>query len=310
MESNRFRPVFCIGECMVELSESTTGCLTRSFGGDTLNTALYLARLGVAVDYVTALGADPFSGEMLAAWEAEGIGTRLIPRLQGFLPGLYLIRTDVAGERTFHYWRDSAPVKRLFNLPQMGDIEAALDQAGMIYLSGITLSLFDPDSRDQLFRVLASARSNGARVAFDTNFRPRGWPDLAVAQEVYARAFAASDLVLASVEDHALLFGSASPEDTMQRLRAANVNEIVVKHADPCCDVWLGDIMERVPATAVADVIDTTAAGDSFAAAYIAARLRGESPVASARAGHRLAGEVVRHRGAIIPRDAMPKEPT
>src|ERR1700679_2795869 len=62
----------CIGECMVELSEHPDGMLTRGFGGDTLNTALYLARLGVAVDYVTALGTDPFSDEMVQAWAAEG----------------------------------------------------------------------------------------------------------------------------------------------------------------------------------------------------------------------------------------------
>ena len=55
-----------------------------------------------------------------------------------------------------------------------------------------------------------------------------------------------------------------------------------------------------------APVVDTTAAGDSFAAAYIAARLAGAEPVEAARAGHRLAGVVVCHPGAIIPRAAMP----
>jgi 2-dehydro-3-deoxygluconokinase len=61
-----------------------------------------------------------------------------------------------------------------------------------------------------------------------------------------------------------------------------------------------------VPGTPVDDVVDTTAAGDSFAAAYLHARLSGESPRSAAAAGHRLAGQVVRYRGAIIPRDAMP----
>jgi 2-dehydro-3-deoxygluconokinase len=53
-------------------------------------------------------------------------------------------------------------------------------------------------------------------------------------------------------------------------------------------------------------VVDTTAAGDSFAAAYIAARLTGADPIEAARAGHRLASVVVCHPGAIIPRSAMP----
>ena len=308
--------VACIGECMVELSEQADGTLTRSFGGDTLNTAVYLARLGVPVDYVTALGTDPFSDAMLQAWAAEGIGIGLIPRVPDRLPGLYLIRTDAGGERQFFYWRDSAPVRQLFRLPQAGAIEAALCRAGLIYLSGITLSLFDEASRDRLFLALARARQDGARIAFDTNFRPRGWPDLAVARDVYDRAFRGSDVVLASVEDHMLLHGAAEAEvmiggAVIDRLRRAGVPEAVVKLATPAghvpaCHVMAGGASVTVEAEPVRDVIDTTAAGDSFAAAYLAARRAGCSPAAAARAGHRLAGTVVRYRGAIIPQAAMP----
>lgn len=304
------RPILCIGECMVELSEDPHGRLTRGFGGDTLNTALYLARLGVPVSYVTALGADDFSGEMLAAWAEEGIDTDLIPRLPGTLPGLYLIRTDATGERSFHYWRDSAPVRRLMTLPALHAIAAAMRRAATIYLSGITLSLFDPPSRDRLFTLLAGARAAGAKVAFDTNFRPRGWPDRPLAECAYAQAFATADLVFASVEDHALLFGSADPEAVITRLHAAGVGEIVVKCAEPACHVIEGDTRATIPAAPVAEVIDTTAAGDSFAAAYLAARRTGRPPAEAAAAGHRLAARVIAHRGAIIPRTAMPQDLT
>ena len=91
--------VASIGECMIELSPAAGGLLSRSYGGDTLNTAVYLARLGVAVDYVTALGDDPWSDEMLGAWQAEGVGTDLVVRVPGRLPGLYLISTDDDGQR-------------------------------------------------------------------------------------------------------------------------------------------------------------------------------------------------------------------
>lgn len=300
----------CIGECMVELSERPDGTITRSFGGDTLNTALYLSRLGVATDYVTALGEDDLSDQMLAAWQREAIGTALVARVPGRLPGLYLIRTDARGERTFLYWRDSAPVRQLFLLPQTAGIEDAVCRAALIYVSGITLSLFDAASRDRLFALLARARASGARVAFDTNFRPRGWPDLAEARRVYDRAFAHADLVFASVEDHGLLYGSADPDAVLDRLRTAGIGEIIVKHATPSCRVLADGVDETVAAPAVADVVDTTAAGDSFAAAYLAARHAGIAPVQAARAGHRLAGAVVRHHGAIIPLAAMPAPQT
>ena len=299
--------VACIGECMVELSEHADGSLTRAFGGDTLNTALYLSRLGIPTDYVTALGDDPFSAAMLDAWAAEGIGTALIPRLPGRLPGLYLIRTDGRGERQFLYWRDSAPVRQLFRLPETLALEDAVCMAGTVYLSGITLSLFDADSRGRLFRLLARARAGGTRVAFDTNFRPRGWPGLEEARTAFEQAFRASDLVFASVEDHALLHEDDDPASVRARIAAAGVGEIVVKLATPACSVFAGTADCIVTAPPVAHVVDTTAAGDSFAAGYLAARLRGLEPAQAAAAGHRLAGAVVGHRGAIIPRDAMPR---
>ena len=93
--------VACIGECMIELREEADGRLSRGYGGDTFNTAAYLARLGTQIDYITALGDDSWSDELIAAWNAEGVGTQRVLRLPGRLPGLYIIQTDPKGERRF-----------------------------------------------------------------------------------------------------------------------------------------------------------------------------------------------------------------
>ncbi len=293
--------IACIGECMVELREQPDGLLRRSHGGDTLNTAVYLARLGARVDYVTALGDDAWSDEMVAHWQAEGIGTSLVQRLPGQLPGLYIIQTDASGERRFLYWRDNAAAKRLF-----GHLDAtALQAFDLLYLSGITLSIYDEAGRAALFRALAEASRRGARVVFDTNFRPRGWPDFAVARGLYARMFAAADIVLASTEDLALLFGEAGEAELL--LHAAPGKEIVLKLADMASRVVHAGAEVGVQAAPVPRVVDTTAAGDSFAAAYLVARLAGAPPRDAAQAGHDLAGQVVGHPGAIIPRAAMPR---
>ena len=108
----------------MELRELADGSLRRGFGGDTLNTAVYLARLGVAVDYVTALGDDGWSDEMVAAWAGEGIGTGLVQRVPGRLPGLYIIQTDAAGERRFLHWRESAAARLLFEVGDRAALEA------------------------------------------------------------------------------------------------------------------------------------------------------------------------------------------
>jgi 2-dehydro-3-deoxygluconokinase len=289
---------------MVELKQADGGLFSRGYGGDTLNTAVYLARLGVDVDYVTALGDDPLSDEMIAGWAAEGVRTEQVLRLPGKLPGLYMIQTDDKGERRFFHWRDSAAARSLMDLPQTPEILNSLAGYDVIYLSAITLSLYGGEGRARLFAALGRARESGARFAFDTNFRARGWPDLDIARAVFREAFATADIVLASTEDLLPLYPGESSENVLARIPGA---EVVLKLSEPASIVRLEGVPYPIKAKPVeAPVVDTTAAGDSFAAAYVAARLVGADPIEAARAGHRLAGAVVCHPGAIIPRAEMP----
>ena len=65
----------CIGECMIEISriDLENGSTRLGFAGDTLNTAIYLARPGCDVSYLTNLGTDAFSGRMVRQFVDEGI---------------------------------------------------------------------------------------------------------------------------------------------------------------------------------------------------------------------------------------------
>jgi 2-dehydro-3-deoxygluconokinase len=241
---------------------------------------------------------------MIAGWAAEGVGISRVARLPGKLPGLYMIQTDDQGERRFFHWRDSAAARSLMDLPQTPEILDALAGYDVIYLSAITLSLYGAEGRARLFAALGHARENGARFAFDTNFRARGWPDLDVARAVFQEAFAAADIVLASTEDLLPLYPGVSNETLLARIPGP---EVVLKLSEPASIVRLEGVPYPIKAKPVeAPIVDTTAAGDSFAAAYVAARLVGADPIEAARAGHRLAGVVVCHPGAIIPRAEMP----
>lgn len=297
--------VAAMGECMIELFRRPDGSLTMGFGGDTLNTAVYMARLGTPVSYVTALGDDTISADMLAGWEAEGVDTAQVLRLSGRLPGLYLIETDPQGERRFLYWRDNAPARDLFVLPQTPALLSALEEYDLLYLSGISLAIWGEAGRAELYGLLDRVRARGGRVAFDTNWRPRLWPDKAVARQAYEEVLARTDIALPGVADLRDLFGDGDADAVLARIQSAGVPEIVVKLEEPGCLVVAGDLMQEVPAERVAQVVDTTAAGDSFSAGYLSARLAGHYPVAAARCGHRLAAIVIQHRGAIVPREAM-----
>ena len=286
-------------------TRTAAGRITRAWGGDTLNTAVYLRRLGVAVDYITALGDDAWSDEMLAGWRAEGVGTARVLRMAGRLPGLYVIQTDATGERRFSYWRDRAPAREIFSCAESATLAAALASSSHIYLSGITLSLYDTAGRAALLDALDGAKAHGAHIIFDTNFRPRGWPDRDVARAVYGELFKRADIVFASTEDIEPLFARAA-EDVLAAM--AGHAEVILKLATPMCRLIIGGARCEIAAIPVAEVVDTTAAGDSFAAGYLAARLASHPPEDAARTGHRVAGCVVQHHGAIIPRDAMPKD--
>ncbi len=295
--------VVCVGEVMVELARGADGRYGLSFGGDTFNTAVYLARAGVDAAYATAMGDDPYSDALLALATAETVASDLIVRVPGRMPGLYLIETDDKGERRFFYWRDTSPARELFELPDWSRIAQALLSARLVYFSGVTLSLYSNIGLGRFLAALEVARQNKVLVAFDGNFRPRGWKgDLTRTRTVFGEALKRVDIALPTFDDEALLWGDANPEATVARLQAFGIGEIVVKNGPNSALCASGADREHVPVPNVVVPVDTTAAGDSFNAAYLAGRLTGAAPVVAAGAAHALAGEVIRHRGAIMPR--------
>jgi len=301
--------VASIGECMIELRHQGETRLELAHGGDTLNFAVYLARLtrdrGVGVDYVTALGDDSYSDAMLALWRAEGIGCDLVARLPGRLPGLYTIRTDQRGERTFTYWRSAAAARDMLRGERARDIASRLVGHDLLYLSGITLSILDPSQRATLMALADALRARGGRVAFDSNFRPAGWPDRDEARAAFDGMLRRVDIALPTQDDDQALFGVQDATDCARRLHDLGVGEVVVKLGALGCFLSLQDRTARVPAEPAARVVDSTAAGDSFNAGYLAARLAGIEPEMAALHGNRLAARVIAHPGAIIPVAAM-----
>lgn len=295
--------IISVGEVMIEMARGNDGRFSQGCGGDTFNTAVYLARQGLDVAYATALGDDRYSDAIAALAAAEGVSTDLTLRVPNRLPGLYMIETDAEGERSFHYWRESSPARELFEFPEWGKIAESLLNARLIYFSGITLSIYSNTGLGRFLAILEMARKNGAKVAFDGNYRPRGWKgDIQRTRTVFMEALKRVDLALPTFDDEALLWGDASPEATIGRLQAFGIAEVAVKNGPNSALVSAGAEQEFVPVPDVVVPVDTTAAGDSFNAGYIAARLAGEKPREAALAGHRLAAEKIKHRGAIMPR--------
>ena len=226
--------VVSFGECMLELQGQAFGDMRQTYGGDTLNTAVYLARCGRAqglqVDYATALGDDPLSTGLLQRWAAEGLGTGLVRRLPGRLPGLYLIEVDASGERRFRYWRDQAAARDHFDAPDGSTpLEQAAGQIDLLYLSGISLAILPPAGRERLAAVCAALRRRGAGVAFDNNYRPRLWPDVAEARHWFSRFTALASTALMTLDDEMAVWGQPDAGAQLQATLAGPAPELVVK---------------------------------------------------------------------------------
>jgi 2-dehydro-3-deoxygluconokinase len=302
MSEQKARAV-CVGEVLIEMARGADGRFSLSCGGDTFNTAVYLARAGLDVAFATALGDDAYSDSIMALAAAEDIADNMMLRVAGRLPGLCLIENNATGERRSRYWRAGAPACELFELPDWMRVADGLMSARLIYFSGITLSLYSNTGLGRFLALLEAARAQGAKVAFDGNFRPRGWKgDLARTRTVFVEALKRVDIALPTFDDEAVLWGDPSPETTVARLQAFGIGEIVVKNGPSSALVAVAGAQEFVPVPEVMVPVDATAAGDGFNAGYLAARLTGTEAVQAASAAHRLAGNVIRHHGAFVPR--------
>lgn len=294
--------ILSVGEAMLELSQSERPeCWHLGIAGDTLNTAWYLRRLlGVdwRVGYVSRVGEGRFSDRMLAFLGAEGIEAAHVSRDPIREIGLYAISLE-DGERSFTYWRDNSAARLLAE--DAGRLHAALAGCDLAYLSGITLAVVGARGREKLRAALTAARAAGTRLVFDPNLRPRLWPDAGTMRAAVEEAAALADLVMPSFDDEAAHFGDADPEATVARYLALGARQVVVKNGGgPMAFGGAGG------AGQIADLrperpVDTTAAGDSFNAAYLAAWLGGADCATAIRAGHALSSRVIRHRGALVP---------
>lgn len=293
---------------MLELSQVNSPAITNSrllnmgFGGDTLNTSIYLSRAGINVSYVSALGDDETSAWLLAQWQEEGIDCSLVHRASNSVPGMYMINVDEDGERSFLYWRKNSPASRLFDEVALSEsIFDSISKHPYLYLSGISLAILPDASRKRLLSLIKNYRKSGGLVIFDGNYRPTLWNNQSQARNTYTQMYQLSDIALPTFEDEARLFNYRNAEQAILAISAFGVTETVLKMGKDGCLASVDGERVYVAARSIT-AVDTTAAGDSFNAGFLAKRLTGSTIEQACEAGHQLAAEVIQYNGAIIPR--------
>ena len=293
--------VICLGEAMLELSRDGDGWRMAA-AGDTLNTAVHLARAGLTVDYFTAIGTDPFSDMLAASWATEGVGSSFVLRHPTRGCGLYAVTTDAAGERSFTYWRDSSAAREMFRREATTAARDRASSCDLLSFSLISLAILPDDGREALLTLAAQVRQAGGKVAFDGNFRPRLWPDTDAARTWADRAIAIADYGFPTLDDEVALRGPITTEQVAAHWQALGCGETVVKLGRDGCRLAGGELV--LPAAQLKPV-DTSGAGDAFNAGYLAARFKGGTARDAAAEGNHVAGWTIMRRGAIPPRDSV-----
>lgn len=311
---NTYTSISIIGECMTEFSGSLFGKMNQYFGGDTLNTAVYLARLNqdkkYEVNYISSVGKDTLSDYMLDAWNHEGINTKNVLIDPVRTVGAYLIQLDEFGERSFTYWRSDSAAKYMMSHEDFHYVESSLERSDVIYLSGISLAILPHKDCDHLVSLLTQLSQQGKKIIFDTNHRPTLWHGHGGsqrAQEVYARVMAISELALLTDDDEMQLWGDKDARQILTRLASIGLKSVVLKQGKDGSTYhhFINNKSFTTEIEAPIKVVDTTSAGDSFNAGYLSGYLRGLTPEHCSDIANKLAGVVIQHKGALVQKELL-----
>ncbi|MDO7085457.1 sugar kinase [Pseudocolwellia sp. AS88] len=303
--------IFLFGESMVELLNVSPNAqlpqtLKQSFAGDVFNTAVYLKRVfaDMKVNIVTAVGTDEFSSNMVEYFQQQNIETDFVYRSNDKIAGLYSIKTDSEGERTFTYWRENSAARQVMKSIDSAEIEK-MSQGDVFFFSGISLAVITPEDRPKFWKMVEKLKSAGVTIIFDPNYRARMWSSPDEAKQEYHQAFTLSNIALPGVDDFKQLYQLNTAEEVITFSEAYTFDELVIKNGEQGVVYIKDNKRTDIAITPVENVVDTTSAGDSFNGVFVGARTAGTNSNDAIKLASASAALVIQHKGAIVDQDVF-----
>jgi sugar/nucleoside kinase (ribokinase family) len=302
--------IVAIGEILIDFIPFASGSSTdvpafeKCFGGAPFNYAIAAARLGAKVGALAAVGADPFGQFLIETLKKDNVDTRHV-RIKKQRTSLAFVVSEPNGERSFFFYR-----KPLFETADTmlspGDVPAAyLRSAKILHYSGVALS--HRPERDAVFKAIEETRVSGGLISYDPNIRLELWPSRDELRAMNERAMRKADIILLAKDEAEFLFGKGNPKAVVAKIRSkCHPQYIALKLGDQ------GSYVEDENGTSFfkpayeVDVVDTTGAGDGWAAAFDYGLIKGWDLEACVTAANAVGALIVTKRGAT---SAMPTRP-
>tara|TARA_B110000003_G_scaffold136324_1_gene138132 strand:- start:2564 stop:3499 length:936 start_codon:yes stop_codon:yes gene_type:complete len=307
-----YKKAIFLGECMIELNgdisslENNSSNMKINFGGDTYNSAVYFSRLTnnkTNTFYSTALGKDNFSKKMISRFKNENIKCDYIRTDGENPPGLYSIEINEKGERSFSYWRDQSPSKYIFLGSKGKKLVKDINNADVFYYTGISAGILDEKQRKDLIKIGSTATICG----FDFNYRSQLHYNKKVSQLLFNEINNRVDIHFVSFDDARELFKIKNPLEIFEIINEKK-NLILIRYKN---SIIFKNKQQEIKTVTVphGEVVDTTAAGDAFNGSFLAIMNNNKNvPVEeNILISHSVTREVIKHRGAIISKNKMPK---
>ena len=287
-----------IGECLIELTsngslaESST--LNKYFGGDTVTTAVTIARLGGSISYITKVGNDGFCEFILSSLQKENIDTSFI-KTNDEQNGMYIIANTQNKKELLYYKRKTAATKlSIEDFP-----EEYIKNFKLIYSTGIVQAL-SASSQELVRETFRIARENEVLTAYDPNYTSC-FMNSADTKNLMEEIIEYSDIIFLSLKGDALrLYEIDSIEQIMKYFWDKGVKVVVVKsHIDNGYYTGYKGTISFTEFYNTSKAVDVTASGDVFNGGFLYAISHGYQPADAAKFAAVVSGLQTQNYGAI-----------
>jgi ribokinase len=279
---------YCLGDLMVDVvarlfgplaeGSDSPGVISYVGGGSAANTAAWLTRVGVDSVFIGSIGDDPAGQGQLESLHALGVDVRF--RVDRIRPtGTCLVLVAPTGERTMV----PDPGANLSLMEH--DVPTDEFRPGdHLHVSGYALLR---DSRDAAVHAMKAAQATGMTISVGA---ASSAPLALAGAEVFLALLPDDVLLFANESEASVLTGASGTSADLARALAGSGRHAVVTAGSGAAAWSNGDEVTRLAAEPLdRPELDTTGAGDAFAAGFLAARGRDAQPAVCLRDGHALA---------------------